>query len=267
MNWYYGENGKQVGPVSEEQLLELAQKDVVKPETLVWRAGMENWRAFRETGLAVPPPLVPAPEKAPETVAPAAAERRLCNSCGRLFETGNPAQFGEAAICPDCKPAWVQRFSQGIPAPGSYRYAGFWIRVVAQMIDGIITSTVPGVAYLVLFGSSWAALMKASAEAGARGTQPDPAAMAELMYPMMASIRTFQLLALVAGVAYSVYFLVKFGATPGKMAVGIQVIRADGGPVGIGLAIGRFFCAVAERTDPPCRLHDGRMGRAKARPA
>ena len=68
-----------------------------------------------------------------------------------------------------------------------------------------------------------------------------PEAMNGFMMPIMASIWSFQLVALVAQVAYSAYFLVNFGATPGKMALGIKVIRVDGGPIQVGQAIGRYF--------------------------
>ena len=233
MEWHYAENGRQLGPVSEEQLLQLTRTGVVTPDTLIWRAGMPEWKPFREAGPGLPPPLKPA----------FAVTERPCNSCGRLFAVGDLAMFGETAICTDCKPAWVQQFRQGMvtTVPGTYRYAGFWIRVVAQLIDSLITSTVLGAVFFMLYGSSLLAVIKQAADAGANGNQPDPAAMVELMTPIITSIWGFQFLAIGAGVAYSAYFLVKLGATPGKMAVGIKVIRADGGPIQVGQAIGRYF--------------------------
>jgi len=36
-------------------------------------------------------------------------------------------------------------------------------------------------------------------------------------------------------------FVYKLGATPGKMALGLKVIRPGGGPVGLGRAVGRYF--------------------------
>jgi uncharacterized RDD family membrane protein YckC len=233
MDWHYAQNGLQIGPISGDRLLELAHTGVVTPDTLIWREGMPEWKPLREAGPGVPPPLKPV----------FTATQRPCSSCGRLFAVGDLALFGEAAICADCKPLWVQRLSQGMiaTAPGLRHYAGFWIRVLAQLIDGIITSTVLGSAFFVLYGASLFAFIRKAAEAGAQGTQPDPAVMIELMAPIISSIWAFQLVALAAGVAYSAYFLVKFGATPGKMAVGIRVIRADGGPIQTGQAIGRYF--------------------------
>ncbi|MBV9463243.1 MAG: RDD family protein, partial [Verrucomicrobiae bacterium] len=43
------------------------------------------------------------------------------------------------------------------------------------------------------------------------------------------------------GVAYNVWFLGRFGATPGKMACGLRVIRPDGEPITYWRALGRTF--------------------------
>ena len=45
-------------------------------------------------------------------------------------------------------------------------------------------------------------------------------------------------------ILYSVLFLGKFGATPGKMAVGIKVVRSDGERVSYLRAFGRYFAEI-----------------------
>ena len=40
---------------------------------------------------------------------------------------------------------------------------------------------------------------------------------------------------------YYIFFHGKFGATPGKMACGLKVVRADGSKLTYGRAMGRFF--------------------------
>jgi uncharacterized RDD family membrane protein YckC len=45
----------------------------------------------------------------------------------------------------------------------------------------------------------------------------------------------------VAMLTYEVVFLGKYGATPGKMALKLKVIRADGLPMSYGLAAGRYL--------------------------
>jgi uncharacterized RDD family membrane protein YckC len=231
MDWHYAENGQQIGPVSEEQLLQLAQSGAVQRETLIWRSGMTGWKPFGEAGPGAPPPL------------PGGAQNRLCASCGRMFATTDVAIYGESAVCADCKPAWSQRLRQGMTstAPGGLRYAGFWIRVGAHLIDGIILSTVFGTVFFIFFGGTYMEIMRRAFEAGSQGNQLDPNEMAALIAPMMASIGLFEFLGLAASLAYYAFFWVRLGATPGKMAVGIRVVRPDGSPISVGQAIGRFF--------------------------
>jgi uncharacterized RDD family membrane protein YckC len=45
-------------------------------------------------------------------------------------------------------------------------------------------------------------------------------------------------------IAYEVFFIGKYGATLGKQACKIKVVRADGSPVGYALATGRFFAKI-----------------------
>ncbi len=41
--------------------------------------------------------------------------------------------------------------------------------------------------------------------------------------------------------AYNVYFVSTRGATPGKMVLGLKIIRSDGSPVSAGRALGRYL--------------------------
>ena len=231
MDWHYSESGQQFGPVSEDELLRLAQTGVVKPESMVWQSGMTEWKPFRDAGPGAPPPLPPQ-----------STATRFCTMCGNQFSSADLAFFGESAICAGCKPAWVQRVRQGMTSAvtSPFRYAGFWIRVGAQIIDGLITSTVLGAIFMIFFGAAFFDAIKQIVQAGSEGRPADPTAM----IPMMASIGIFQLVAFLGSAIYSIWFLVKFGATPGKMAVGIKVVRPDGGPLSVGQAIGRYFAHI-----------------------
>jgi uncharacterized RDD family membrane protein YckC len=40
---------------------------------------------------------------------------------------------------------------------------------------------------------------------------------------------------------YSIFFVGKYGATPGKMVCGLRVVASDGGTLSYGRATGRFF--------------------------
>jgi uncharacterized RDD family membrane protein YckC len=60
--------------------------------------------------------------------------------------------------------------------------------------------------------------------------------------PMILGVAGLQLaISITLQAAYQIYFLSTRGATIGKLALGLKVIRADGGPLSVGLATGRFF--------------------------
>jgi uncharacterized RDD family membrane protein YckC len=53
-----------------------------------------------------------------------------------------------------------------------------------------------------------------------------------------------QLVGIATGIAYDVYFVRKYDATPGKLAFGLKVLRADGSKLSVGRIIGRYFGAI-----------------------
>jgi len=63
--WYAGIGGKQVGPLTVEQLQQLIQNGRVNKDTLLWKQGLDNWAAAADIPEAakmfgsVPPPLPP----------------------------------------------------------------------------------------------------------------------------------------------------------------------------------------------------------------
>jgi uncharacterized RDD family membrane protein YckC len=113
-------------------------------------------------------------------------------------------------------------------------YGGFWMRFLAIIIDGIILFVV-GAIVSFPFG-----LAMGGVGLGL-GSNPDPAQVMAVLPAIMGMFGLSFLIRTVLSMAYEVYFLTTKGATPGKMAVGLKVIRADGGPIPVGLAVGRFF--------------------------
>jgi hypothetical protein len=64
--WHYSKNNQQQGPVSAEQLKQMAASGQLQPTDLVWKQGMSQWsEAHRMKGLfpandvACPPPQLP----------------------------------------------------------------------------------------------------------------------------------------------------------------------------------------------------------------
>ena len=108
------------------------------------------------------------------------------------------------------------------------RYAGFWIRFAAKLVDGIIMG--------VLLGLPMIAIM---ASMGALQNPPEEPSDTAVLIQLM-----FQIIYFVAYGAYSIFFIGKYGATPGKMACKIKVVDATGTKIGYGRATGRFFAEI-----------------------
>lgn len=226
MPWYYAENGKQSGPVTDEQFQSLVTNGSIRADTLVWREGMSNWQTFNSVASG----QAPSPAGAPTAAAPVAGGV-VCTECRQTFPVDQTVRFGDAFVCAGCKPIYVQKLREGAvtAAPGTVRYGGFWIRVAAKLVDGLIVGIPTAVIYGLLIFAMGVPLMNMN--------NPNPAAAFGMLGMQLAA----QGIAMLLGAAYSIYFLTKYAATPGKMVCGLKVINADGSPLRAGKATGRFF--------------------------
>jgi uncharacterized RDD family membrane protein YckC len=118
-------------------------------------------------------------------------------------------------------------FSPSAPPFLGVRYAGFWIRFLARLIDGVILGMAGLILRLPLM------LMLGIGIGGGYRFGMTPALGVAMGVSLIVN--------LLVGMAYEVYFVSTRGATPGKMALGLKIIRADGSPVPPGLALGRYF--------------------------
>ena len=114
-------------------------------------------------------------------------------------------------------------------------YGGFWIRFLARVIDGILLGVINAVVRIPLM------LMFGIGTMGMRGLGRGSGAGLIFAPAMIGVLGLSALIGVALGAVYEVYFLSTHGATPGKMALGLRVIRADGGPVSPMLALGRHF--------------------------
>jgi uncharacterized RDD family membrane protein YckC len=110
------------------------------------------------------------------------------------------------------------------------QFAGFWIRFVAAFIDGIILA-VAGAIVDLPFQLTMAGM----------GTMTDPMA---IFGSALGIFSIMIVLNMAISMAYESWFVVNKGATPGKLILSLEVIRADGARPGWGLAIGRYFAKI-----------------------
>ena len=233
MKWYYAEGGKQIGPVEESALDDLVRQGVVRDDTLVWREGMAAWQRYAAVRGGAASGSGQASAAAAVASAPApSADVRFCSECGRAVPASQLTSYGDVSVCAQCQPAYSQQRLQG----GTRRFGGFWIRFLAVIIDAIILGVASAIIRIPL-GLAGLGVVGI-------GRSSDPAQALAALPAIMSLIGLSFLIQLALSLAYEVYFLTTKGATPGKMALGLKVTRADGGPISAGLAVGRYFAKI-----------------------
>ena len=167
-----------------------------------------------------------------------------CPQCGFSKQIA-PAQLPATATyghCPRCKASFpLQRVAEALPVeaatpppsapfspagrsagmnPDQQLKAGFWIRLVAALIDGFLV-------FWLQFGLGLLLVIAGISSAG-----PIEGTVAPLAWLV-------QLFTYTIGAAYYVVFTGHGGQTPGKMAVRIRVIRRNGQSLSYGRAFFR----------------------------
>jgi uncharacterized RDD family membrane protein YckC len=243
MNWYYVNAGQSVGPLSDADFETLASTGTIQPGTMVWREGMANWQPYSE---------IKAAESAPPTLRVAAAEtssigsatsgvstavaEAVCSQCGKIFPSQNLITLGNASVCATCKPIYVQKLLEGVPGShlAQMDYAGFWIRLLAKFLDGLILGLGAG----LVIGVFAAILLPAVAKNKTNN---------EVYVVILVGVVLVVVLALVF---YQIWCLPKYGGTPGKRILGLKVVTAEGGSISWGRAFGRFFAEILNNLIP-----------------
>ena len=207
MNWFYAEGSQQKGPVSEYDLAGLVRQGIVKPEMLIWREGLPDWQ--------------PLSQARPD-----------------LMVSSDAPVLGGIAVPEQSKDLMVQQMREGALMPGGgpanpygLRYAGFWIRVAAWIIDYIVMMVVMFPLMFLLFGG----VGLFSGDFARRMNANDPEAIGSIL----AMQGGMALLSFAIHIGYKGLTVWKWGATLGKMAVGVKVVTPEGGKLSFGRSIGR----------------------------
>jgi uncharacterized RDD family membrane protein YckC len=140
-------------------------------------------------------------ERVTQAIAERPANATAAPSAGACPSCGRLAGPG-AKFCGFCR----YQLRELAPGEGELAYAGFWIRFLASLIDGAILFVVNVVIASLI---------------------PDPV--------------TALFSQIILNATYTIGFWVAQGATPGKMAVGVKVVMANGLPIEFGAACLRYF--------------------------
>ena len=101
--------------------------------------------------------------------------------------------------------------------------AGFWIRLAAYLIDSLILFS-----FGLIIGGFLAFFWGWSVE-GLEVAEPQAGPFFDLAGAAMAA-------------AYFTFCLGRWGRTPGKLFLGLKVVRTDGSPLGYGRSLARWAC-------------------------
>lgn len=103
MEWYYGENGQRMGPISEADLGGLIAAGRIGMATLIWREGMTQWTPLglvsAQGGLAVLPPSTGYDLLRPATTSGLAIASLVCGIIGMMTCFGLGILGIPAVIC------------------------------------------------------------------------------------------------------------------------------------------------------------------------
>jgi uncharacterized RDD family membrane protein YckC len=247
MAWYYKDGELEIGPVGKPELQDLLKKKVINGKTLIRSANSQEWKLLAEmvsagksNAQAQQPPSPPGAGPAGSSSMAMADDTSgepdgrtpqplaVCSQCGRSFPGDQVIEFEGQVICAACKPMFVQRLKEGVIVPARHQYAGFWIRLAAKMIDGLILSLATWgvmIPFQLFFFTQFT-----------RNTDTfNPAMFLGAMSIMMLLVFGIQAF-------YTTWFVGRFAATPGKMACRLKVVLPDNGKVSYPRAFGRY-CA------------------------
>lgn len=231
MEWYYADSGQQVGPITESDLQSLYVSGKIRHDTLVWRSGLPGWQPFSQA----------QPQGA------SATDGQFCTECGKPYEASDLIAFGGSRVCANCKDAFFQRVrEQGSDvaiARAFLLYAGFWIRLLAVIIDGLI---------LTAFFFVIAVIVAMLVGKNVFTTLQNPNLTATDIGLIYGGLGVLYLIFFAAIVVYQSWFVARRGGTPGKLALGLQVVRSDGTALTFGRSVGRAFAYILNNLVPFC---------------
>ena len=232
MDWYYAQDNQQAGPVSDEKLAPLIQSGAITPATLVWHSGLAGWQPFATASATLPEALRPAMGAGGAVLD---ANQALCSQCGQVFPADEVVPLGGYNVCGACKPLLLQKLQQGVPNAGVYgaaavRYAGFWMRFGAAVVDGLIVFPFSFL-FNYLFGHT-----------GGLGFRRIPLGAGRNPFAVgfFNAFGWHSLVLIVLTAIYSGVCLSRFGGMPGMLVCGLRVVRPDGSRITFWRAIGRF---------------------------
>ncbi len=173
---------------------------------------------------------------------------KFCQACGQEVGADVIAATGATGAAAPIPPLTAPAGSVSAPLP----YAGFWVRVVASLVDGLIIGIPFWIIVMVLFFMFGGFAMMAHQFPVTQGSAPpDPreimAHMGPFFFAFFLGWAVFVLLQWLyfAGMESSAR-----QATIGKSVMSLRVANVEGQPISFGHATGRFFAKIVSGMVP-----------------
>lgn len=162
------------------------------------------------------------------------AAAQFCQKCGGPLPVGltpMPASMTRPA------PAYATAPAVAYAAIPTARYGGFWIRLLAHLIDHVILSAIAAPFFFILI---LPAILRVIRDAE-RNQEPSP----ELVVAIVSSIFVYIILAFVGQWLYEALLTSSsWQGTVGKRVLQLKVTDEFGNRIGFGRATGRFFAKI-----------------------
>lgn len=144
--WYYSHDGERHGPVAEEQIKEMAAVGRLRPDDLVWQAGMADWMAAGKVpGLLSTPSGPPPIMRAHADTLPASSpmgdvrnKKLAAGICGILFGGFGVHKFILGFTTPGLIMLAISLVSLGAVPFCCFPVAGYGVMHVIGLIEGIL---------------------------------------------------------------------------------------------------------------------------------
>jgi uncharacterized RDD family membrane protein YckC len=168
---------------------------------------------------------------------------KFCPKCGRVMAAASPVAYA-------AQPGTSGIVYPAVPYAGP-RYGGFWLRVVAYFLDGLIIGIPTGIVIVAIFlGLGGVAYVRTHLP-----TNMDPDQINANVSQFISAMFGFYALLFVVGIAISwlYYALMESSerqATLGKMALSLKVTDMNGKRLSFGHATGRYFAKLVSGMIP-----------------
>lgn len=214
--WYYADGQDRQGPLLVEDLRQRFQRGEISLTTLVWREGYPQWKPVSEAVEELQlQNLTSAASNLGSGIDLRGDYTAIDNGTAPLPGTGG------GTYSPYTAPAATGGYGAAVVGGGEVVYAGFWKRYAAYFLDSFVVGIInlPVSVVFNLIGAS---------------SGSESLALAMSMVAMLGGF--------VIGIGYYAGFHAsRGGATLGKMAVGIKVVRSDGERITFMRGVGRYF--------------------------